>query len=163
MQSQIKKNLVFSFFVVVGICLLGAMVQAAKPSTKNFTADEMKSVLKKTALAVDIGFFPNSNAIVHMTQNSREIYPLPSDEYQELHDRILVLPSSQPLKERPICLVAQGKMFRRIVLDNSAQALVDNLVLFKDLPAEEKTTLKKEMLKARLANKLPAHCSFEYL
>ncbi len=163
MQSQIKKNLVFSFFIVVSISLLGAMVQAAKPATKSFTPDEMQSVIKKTALAVDIGFFPNSNAIIHMTQNTREIYPLPSGEYQELRDRILVLPSTQPLKERPLCLVAQGKMFRRIVLDNTAQALVDNLVLFKDLPASEKIALKKEMQRARLANKLPAHCSFEYL
>lgn len=151
------------FIFILGFSL--SNFAARSPSSTRFTSNEMRSVLDKTREAIGFGFYAHAETIRHLAKNSKEIYALPANEFTETRDRILVLPSTLITKDkkRVLCVVAQDNTFKRVVDDNSTQAVAENLVLFKDLSAEEKQVLKTELKRAVATKRLPSHCSFARL
>lgn len=133
--------------------------------TSRFTAKESRMVLQKFSEAIEYSFSSHSGLLAELAKNTSSIYDLPANEYTEIRERILVLPSSLVLKgkKRIFCLVAQTETFRKIIDDQSSETVASNMNIFKDLPAEEKKVLKQELAHAKLTKRLPEHCSFEKL
>lgn len=157
-----KTNLLITALLL--IMSIGSFA-ARTPASIRLTKAEMRSILDKTNEAIEFGFYAYSGVIAQLAKNSNEVYSLPANEFTETRERILVLPSTLVTKDkkRVLCLVAQDDTFKRVVDENSTQMVADNLVLFKDLPTEEKNTLKQELRRAVATNRLPVHCSFARL